>query len=149
MLISIIKSCIINPLNTLTLYSLSTLSSLYPRLKKRRMMKFLMRSLAYWGILVIEAASRTSKVFPKDGIQLQRLVRVSTIGLAWNCISVHTSTGATPPPSLSIQHKGSASHGRSESRQWKFQWKLSLIEWKSDTTVCRGQLYQKVEANFD
>ena len=57
--------------------------------------------------------------------------------------------GQTPPPSLSIQHEGSASHGRSESRQRKFQWKLSLIEFKSVTAVCRGQLYQKVEASFD
>jgi len=58
--------------------------------------------------------------------------------------SVHTSTGATPPPSPNIQHGGSASHGRSESRQRKFQWKQSLIEFKS---VCRGQLYQKIEAS--
>jgi len=62
------------------------------------------------------------------------------------CTSVHTSTGATSP---SIQHEGRASHGRSESRQRKFQWKLSLIEFKSATAVCRGQLYQKVEASFD
>jgi len=53
------------------------------------------------------------------------------------------------PPSLSIQHKGSTSHERSESRQRKFQGKLSLIEFKSVTAVCRGQLYQKVEASFD
>ena len=63
--------------------------------------------------------------------------------------SVHTSTGATSRPSPSIQHEGSASHGRSESRQRKFKWKLSLIEFKSVTAVCRGQLYQKVEASFD
>ena len=65
------------------------------------------------------------------------------------CTLVHASTGATPPPSPSIQHEGSASHGRSESRQRKFQWKLNLIEFKSATAVCRGQLYQKVEASFD
>ena len=63
------------------------------------------------------------------------------------CTSVHTSTEATPPPSPSIQHEGSASHGRSESRQRKFQWKLSLIEFKSVTAVCHGHLYQKVEAS--
>jgi len=73
-------------LNILTLYSLSNLSSLYLRLKKRTMKRFLMRSFAYWYVML-------------------------PVALHGFCTSVHTSTGATPPPSLSIQHKGSASHG--------------------------------------
>jgi hypothetical protein len=59
-------------LNTLTLYSLSTLSSLYPKLKKR-MKRLLMKSLEYWGILAVEVANKNQEDCPKDGSRLQRL----------------------------------------------------------------------------
>jgi len=99
---SIIKSCINNPLNTSTLYSLSNLSSLYSRLKKRRMKRFLMRSFAYWGILAVKAANRISK-------------RLSwrwhaTICFAWILYLSTRFNRGNPPPSLSIQYEGSASH---------------------------------------
>jgi len=99
------------------------------------------------AFLAIETANTCQKVVQK--MTFKDWHEMLPFALHGYRTSVHTSTGATPPPSPSIQHEGSASHGRSESRQRMFQWKLSSIEFKSVTAVCRGQLCQKVEASFD
>jgi len=62
-----------SPLNTLTMYSLPTLSSSYQKLKKTRMKRLPTRSLAYWGILAVEAANKNQEDCPEDGIHLQKM----------------------------------------------------------------------------
>ena len=58
----------------------------------------------------------------------------------------YTLQQGQPPNHPSVYNIKAVPHnGRSEPRQRKFQWKLSWIEFKSVTAVCRGQLYQKVE----
>ncbi|KEH27692.1 transmembrane protein, putative [Medicago truncatula] len=63
------------------MYSLSTLSSLYPRLKKRMMKKLPLIFLAYWGILAVEAAN-IKRDCPEDDFHVQRPARDATIFLA-------------------------------------------------------------------
>jgi len=53
------------------------------------MKKFLMKFLAYWGIL--SRQNQKQRRVSKKGIHLQRLARDATIML-----QAHTSTGATP-----------------------------------------------------
>jgi len=53
-----------NPLNTLTMYSLPTLSSFYPK-PKRRIKRPPPRSLTYWSILAVEATSKIKKIVQK------------------------------------------------------------------------------------
>ena len=96
-------------MDTLTLYSLSTLISL--KMKKRRMKRFPTRSLAYLGILAVEAANKDQEDCPENGSHLQRLAWDVTVTLHGYRASVHTSTGEAPPPSLSIQLGDRASRG--------------------------------------
>jgi hypothetical protein len=81
------------------------------RWKKKRMKRLATRSLAYWGILVIEATSKIKEDYPEDGFHLQILHKMLPSTLHDNCTAVHPSTEAAPPPSLSIQHEGGASCG--------------------------------------
>jgi len=57
------------------------------------MKKSPMKFLAYWGILAVKIKNKEE--CSEKGIHLQRLARDATIML-----QAHTSTGATPPPSL-------------------------------------------------
>ena len=143
MFISIIKSCINKPVEHFIPVLSLNFEFLMSEVEEKENGSFPMRYIAYWGILAIANCNYISKVVQKVAFNDRQ--GMLPFALHGYCTSVHTSTGATPPPSPSIQHEGSASHGRSEFRQRKFQWKQSLIEFKS---VCRGQLYQKVEANI-
>jgi len=82
------------------MYSLPSLSPLYPKPKKR-MKRLPTRSLTYWGI-------HSQEDCPEDDIHLQRLAWNDIITLHGYCASVHRGS---PPPFLSIQHGGRASHG--------------------------------------
>ena len=147
MFISIIKSCINKPVEHFIPVLSLDFEFLMSKDEEKENESFPMRYIAYQGIFGRRNCKYISKGCPENGIQ--RLAWDATICVAWILyFSTHFNRG-NPPPSLSIQHKGSTSHGRSESRQRKFQLKLSLIEFKSVTAVCRGQLYQKVEASFD
>ena len=147
MFVSIIKSCIYNPVEHFIPVLSLDFEFLTSEDEEKKNESFPIRYIAYWGISVVEAANTYQKVVQK--MTFKDWQGMLPFALHGYCTSVHASTGAIPPPSLNIQHGGSASHGRSESRQRKFQWKLSSIEFKSVTAVCRGQLYQKVEASFD
>ena len=147
MFISIIKSCINKPIKYFNPVLSLDFEFLMSEDEEKENESFPMRYIAYWGILAVETAITYQKVVQK--MTFRDWQGMLPFALHGYCTSVLTSKGATPPPSPSIQHEGSASHGRSESRQRKFQWKLSLIEFKSVTAVCRGQLYQKVKASFD
>jgi len=147
MFISIIKSCINKPVeHFIPVLSLDFEFLMFEDEEKKNE-SFPIRYIAYWGISAVEAANTYQKVVQK--MAFKGWQGIPPFALHGYCTSVQTLTGATPPPSPSIQHEGSASHGRLESRQRKFQWKLSSIEFKSVTAVCRGQLCQKVEATFD
>ncbi|KEH16002.1 hypothetical protein MTR_0389s0030 [Medicago truncatula] len=74
------------------MYSLSTLSSLYPRLMK----KFPMRFLAYWGILNVDAAN-IKKDCPEEDFHVQRLARDATIFLAGILYFKYTLQQRQPP----------------------------------------------------
>jgi len=76
------------------MYSLPTLGFLYPKLMKRRMVRFPTRPLTYWGILAIETINKNQEDCPGDGIHLQRLAWNDIITLHGYCVSVHISTGA-------------------------------------------------------
>ena len=94
------------------MYSLPTLSSLYPKPKKR-VKRFPTRSLAYWGISAIEAANKNQEDCPKDGSHLQRLAWGATIRFTlhrYHAFSTCFNRG-NPPLSLSIQHGSRASRG--------------------------------------
>jgi len=56
-----------------------------------KMKKFLMKSLAYRGILAVEATNNIQEECPERGIHLQRLARDATI-----ILQVNTPTGAAP-----------------------------------------------------
>jgi hypothetical protein len=73
------------------MYSLSTLSSLYPRLK-RRMKVLPTRSLAYWASWPSKLQI-SRKIYPEEDFNVQRLTQFALHGY---CTSVHTSTGAIP-----------------------------------------------------
>ncbi|KEH16838.1 hypothetical protein MTR_0083s0050 [Medicago truncatula] len=76
------------------------------------MKKLPLRFLAYWGILAVKAANAIIKKYcPEEDFHVQRLARDATICLAGILYFIHSSAGAAPPPSLSIQYKGSASCG--------------------------------------
>ena len=139
MVISTIKSCIFKPVEHFNLYSLSALSSLYPRLKRRMMKKFPMRFLAYWGILVVEAA-----IIKKDlSRRGHSCTKTDTICLTWVLyFSTHFNRG-NPPLSLNIQRKGSASHGSQSPVNGS-----SNKRFKRVTAVCHGQSYQKDKASM-
>ena len=149
MFISIIKSCINKPVEHFILVLSLNFEFLMSEDEGKENEGFPMRYIAYWGTLAVETANTYQKVVQKMTFIYKRLARDATICFARMLyFSTHFNRGK-PPPSLSIQHESSASHGRSGSCQRKFQWKLSFIEFKSVTAVCHGQLYQKVEASFD
>ena len=77
------------------MYSLPTLSSLYPKPKKR-MKRLPTRSLTYWGILAVEAANKDQEDCQEDDIHLQRLAWDDTVTSHGYRVSVHISTGAIP-----------------------------------------------------
>jgi len=66
------------------------------------MKRLLTRSLAYWGILAVEATNKNQVDSQEDDSHLQRVARGATIRFALHGYraSVHVSTGATPlhPP---------------------------------------------------
>ncbi|KEH35421.1 hypothetical protein MTR_3g090210 [Medicago truncatula] len=62
------------------------------------------------GILAVVAAN-IKKECPEEDFHVQRLARDATICLAGILYFMHISTGAAPPPSLSIQCKGTVPHG--------------------------------------
>ena len=113
MFISIIKSCINKPVEQFNPVPSLDFEFLMSEIEERENESFPMRYIAYWDILIVDTTNTYQKVVQKMTFIYKRLARDATICFA--------STGATPPPSLSIQYKGSASHGRSESRQRKFQ----------------------------
>jgi hypothetical protein len=121
------------------MYSLPTLSSLCP--KKRKIKGLPTRSLAYWGILAVEAANKNQEDCPGDSFHLQILHRILPSTLHDNCTAVHPSTGATPPPSLSIQHEGRASRGGRSPVDRSFCQSPNLIKLKMHDDLL--QLYQK------
>jgi hypothetical protein len=78
------------------MYSLPTLSSLCPKLKKG-MKRFPTRSLTYWGILAVEATNKNiiqKMTFNyKDWYEMLLLPRMDIV------LQYTFQTGATPPPS--------------------------------------------------
>jgi len=92
------------------MYFLPTLSSLYPKLKKTWIKRFSMRSLTYWGILAIEAASENQEDGLEDGIHLRRLAW-DYCCLTWiSYFSTHFNRG-NPLSFPNIQRWSSASRG--------------------------------------
>ncbi|KEH38053.1 hypothetical protein MTR_2g059937 [Medicago truncatula] len=80
------------------MYYLPTLSSLYPKLKKRKMKRLPMRSLTCWGIIAIKATNKNHEDSSEDGNRLQRLARGATILFARiSCFSTHFHRGNSPP----------------------------------------------------
>ncbi|KEH29921.1 hypothetical protein MTR_4g056210 [Medicago truncatula] len=57
------------------MYSLPTLSSLYPK-QKRKVKRHPMRSLTYRGIIAVQVANKNHEDSPEDDNRLQRLARV-------------------------------------------------------------------------
>ncbi|KEH17628.1 hypothetical protein MTR_0004s0360 [Medicago truncatula] len=81
------------------MYSLPTLSSLYPK-QKRKVKRHPMRSLTYRGIIAVQVSNKNHEDSPEDGNRLQRLARGATIRFARiSCFSTHFNRG-NPPPSL-------------------------------------------------
>jgi len=94
-------------LNTLTLCSFPTLSSLCPKLEEEEDEEVpdeISRLLGHLSRQIRK--QKHQEECPERGIHLQRLARDATITL-----QVYTSTGAAPPPSLNTQHGGRASRG--------------------------------------
>jgi len=96
-------------------YSLPTLSSLYLKLMKRRMMRSPTRPFTYWGVLAVKAANnQKSRGLSRRWHSLTKTCMRWYRYLIGYRVSIHISTGATAPHSLNIQHGGRASHwGRS------------------------------------
>jgi len=114
MFISIIKSCINKPVEHFIHVLSLDFEFLMSEDEEKKNESFPIRYIAYWGISAVEAANTYQKVVQKMAFKdWQGMLLFALHGY---CTSVHISTGATPPPSPSIQHGGSASHGRSESR---------------------------------
>jgi len=73
------------------------------------MKRFPMRSLAYWGILTVEAANKNiKKIVQKMAFTYKDGHEMLPFSLHGYCTSVRTSTGATP---FSLRHGGRASRG--------------------------------------
>ena len=143
---SIIKSCINEPVEHFNHVLSPNFEFLCPKLKKRRWRSFLIRFLAYWGISVVKTANEVSKDCPKGGVHLQRLARDATICFAWILYSCTHFNKGNPPtiPQYTIWRQ--CVTWRSESRQRKFRWRLSLTE--NIIAICHGQLYQTDKASF-
>ena len=105
---SIIKSCINKPVEHINLV-LSPNFEFPVSETRRRMKKFPMKFLAYWGILAVKVKNKNIKK------SVQK--RESTYkGCYHHTSSVHFNRGS-PPPSLSIQHGGPCFPWKSKSRQ--------------------------------
>jgi len=116
------------------MYSLPTLSSLYPKPKKR-MKRLPTRSLTYWGILAIKAANKNQEDCPEDCSHLQRLAQDATICTSWvSYFSTHFNRG-NPPLSLSVQHGSSASHGGRSPVNRSYAKVQALLNLKCMTTL--------------
>jgi hypothetical protein len=81
MFISIIKSCINKPVEHLNPVLSLNFEFLVSETEEKEGESFLMRYIAYWGILAVEAAN-IKKDCPKEDIHVQRLARDATICLA-------------------------------------------------------------------
>jgi len=128
MSISIIKSCINKPVEHFIPVLSLDFEFLMSEDEEKEYESFPMRYIAYWGILAVGTANTYQRLSKEMTFIYKRLARDATICFAWILyFSTHFNRGK-PPPSLSIQHESSASHGRSETCQRKFQWKLSLFE---------------------
>ena len=106
---SIIKSCINKPVEHFNLVLSLDFEFLMSKNEEKENESFPMRYIAYWGILVVETTITYQKVVQK--MAFKDWHGMLPFALHGYRTSVHASTGATPPPSLSIQRKGSASHG--------------------------------------
>jgi len=78
------------------MYSLPTLSSLYPKLKKTWMKRFPTRSLTYWCISAVEATNKNQEDCPEDNIHLRRQAWDDIVTSHGYRATVHISTGAIP-----------------------------------------------------
>jgi len=90
--------------------SLPTLSSLCLKLKKGRMKRFPLRSLAYWGILAAEAANKNIKIVQKMAFTYKdymRCYRSPCTGIVLQCALQQ----GQPLFFLNIRHGGRASRG--------------------------------------
>ena len=117
MFISTIKSCINKPVEHFNPVLSPNFEFLVSEAEEKEDESFLMRYIAYWGILAVEAANTNIKK-----IVQKMTFKVSHGMLPFALHGLHMLTGATPPPppppsppppppSLSIQLKSSASHG--------------------------------------
>ena len=68
----------------------------------------LLNTLALHSLLAVKVKNKNQEDCPEKGIHLRRLARDAIIMLQG-----HTSTGASPPPSLSIQRRGRSPVDRS------------------------------------
>jgi len=116
---SIIKSCVNKPVEHFNPVLSLDFEFLVSEDEEKENESFPMRYIAYWSILAVETANTYQKVVQK--MAFKDWYEMLPFVLHGYRTSVHASTGATLPPSLNMQYKGSASHGRSESRQRKFQ----------------------------
>jgi len=126
MFISIIKSCINKPVEHFNSVPSLDFEFLMSEIEEKENESFPMRYIAYWDILAVDTTNTYQKVVQKMTFIYKRLATDATICFAWILYFSTYFNRGNPPPSLSIQHEGSAPRERSESRQRKFQWKLSL-----------------------
>jgi hypothetical protein len=111
MFISIIKSCINKPvehLNHVLSLNFEFLVSETEEEYEEEVSNVISRLLGHLGHRSCEYQERLSRrglSCTKTGTRCYHLPCRDVI------LQMHTSTGATPPPSLSIQYKGNASHG--------------------------------------
>jgi len=97
MFISIIKSCINKPIKYFNPVLSLDFEFLMSKDEEKENESFLMRYIAYWGILAVKTANTYQKVVQKDDIHLQKLAREATICFAWILyFSTHFNRGNTP-----------------------------------------------------
>ncbi|KEH41389.1 hypothetical protein MTR_1g050418 [Medicago truncatula] len=94
------------------MYSLPTLSSLYPK-QKRKVNRHPMRSLTCWGIIAVKGTNKNHEDSPEDGNRIQRLARGATIPFARiSCFSTHFNRGNLPPSLKLKQNSNKKVHPR-------------------------------------
>jgi len=94
MFISIIKSCINKPVEHFNPVLSLDFEFLMSEDEEKKNESFLMRYIAYWGILAVETANTYQKVVQKMAFKdWQGMLPFSLHGY---CTSAHTATGATP-----------------------------------------------------
>ncbi|KEH19438.1 hypothetical protein MTR_8g059205 [Medicago truncatula] len=77
--------------------SLPTLSSLYLKLKKRKVKRLPIRSLICWGIIAVKATNKNHEDSLEDGNRLRKLARCATIRFSRiSCFSTHFNRGNPP-----------------------------------------------------